>query len=273
MQEVFTKWRASIFSPVTLVMLVSAFLLTTLSGPFGTHAALELLPRAAFWGVSLTIALLMGTFIHQLFRVRMPEEKKNEAEIVSSAVFAIFFGAVMLGWVSIFADLLPVGGFQVSWWQIFLEVAIITVTLLAIRIYLVRGLNKAAAEVAAPEPKGGSVVVFPKQDEPRLMRRLKDDEKAKILWLTSEDHFVEIHTDAGCVRIRMRLTDAIDEMEGVEGSCVHRSHWVAYAAIKATEKVGGYWRLHLSSGETVPVSRKYQPLLEEAGILERLAIA
>lgn len=273
MQDVFAKWRKSLTDPVTLVTLVSAIILTAFSGPFGTHDSLALIPRLVFWGASLIVALLLGTFVYWLFRLRMPEDKRIEAEIVSSAAFAVLYGGLMLGWVSVFESYTLAGAPKVSWMTIFLEVAVITTALLAIRIIMVRGMNRQAQNGLPMVQTQTEPDAVPANSEPRLMRRLDDEDKATILWLTSENHFVEVHTVKGHVRLRMRLTDAIDEMEGVRGSCVHRSHWVAYAAIESTEKIGGYWRLNLTNGETVPVSRKYQPLLEEAGILERLAIA
>lgn len=273
LQDVIAKWRSTITNRVTLVILTTAIVLTTLSGPFGTFAVMELPLRLVFWSVPLITALLLGTFVHFLFQTRMPAEKSTEADVFGSLFFAIVFGGLMFGWVSAFSSVFLSTAPPVSWLTILLEVAVITLALLAIRTIVVRGLVNMAKEELVEETVSAEVVPLSVSFEPRLMRRLSDEQKSPILWLTSEDHFVEVHTKKGCVRIRMRLMDAIDEMEGVEGSCVHRSHWVAYDAINSAEKVSGYWRLHLSNGETVPVSRKYQPLLEEAGILERLAIA
>lgn len=272
LQDVIANWRRTVTDPVTSVILIASILLTGISGPFGTHGALSLSMRFVFWGGALVSALVLGAFIFFLFHLKILNGRKVEAEIASTSAFIILFGGLMLGWMLLFANFAHDTAYQVVWWQVLFEVAVITLTLMAIRIFVARTVLEKAGP-SDVDPDGGAIVPLATGFVPRLMRRLPEGEKSPILWLTSENHFVEIHTKKGSVRVRMRLTDAIGEMEGVEGSCVHRSHWVAYSAIQSGRKVGGYWRLTLINGETVPVSRKYQPLLEEAGILSRLAIA
>jgi DNA-binding LytR/AlgR family response regulator len=65
------------------------------------------------------------------------------------------------------------------------------------------------------------------------------------------------------------LGDAIDEMEPVKGICTHRSHWVALGAIKRVEREGARLFVVLRNGDRVPVSRKYRPRLEQAGLIDR----
>lgn len=273
MQDVIAKWRQTISSPTTLVLLGSAIVLTTLSGPFGTHAALSFVSRLVFWGVALFLAMLIGIFLHYWVQARMPKSRRFTAEIVGTAVFTGFFSVLMLGWTALFTNYAFSGPAVITGWGIVLQVAAISLSLLAVRNFLTKRASDQLHEQVSTNLTDQDVVPFAAVSEPRLMRRLPEDQKSPILWLTSENHFVEVHTRKGCVRIRMRLADAIDEMEGVEGYCVHRSHWVAHTGIQSAQKVGGYWRLNLVNGQTVPVSRKYQPLLEDAGVLERLAIA
>ncbi len=102
---------------------------------------------------------------------------------------------------------------------------------------------------------------------PRLERRLPDGFSGEVLRLTVEDHSVCVVTTEGSHVIRMRFSDAIDEMEPVPGYCTHRSHWVAEAAIESVERQSGRISLRLLNGDMVPVSRKYRPALEEAGII------
>jgi DNA-binding LytR/AlgR family response regulator len=86
--------------------------------------------------------------------------------------------------------------------------------------------------------------------------------------LTAKNHYVEVVTDKGSTTIRMRLADAIDEMEPVEGYCVHRSHWVARSAINAVERENAQKIfVLLSNGDRIPVSRKYRPNLEKTGLV------
>jgi DNA-binding LytR/AlgR family response regulator len=48
---------------------------------------------------------------------------------------------------------------------------------------------------------------------------------------------------------------------------VHRSYWVARKAVAAVEREGHRTELVLTSGDRVPVSRTYLPMLRQAGWL------
>ncbi|MBE0452617.1 MAG: LytTR family transcriptional regulator [Roseovarius sp.] len=108
----------------------------------------------------------------------------------------------------------------------------------------------------------------PAPERPRLARRLPEAlQGADILRLSGNGHTVEVVTDQGAHTLRLRLSDAIDEMEPVAGMCTHRSHWVTLAAMTGRECREGKVFLRLSNGERVPVSRTYAPQLEAAGVI------
>lgn len=65
--------------------------------------------------------------------------------------------------------------------------------------------------------------------------------------------------------ILMRLADAARELAGAEGMQVHRSWWVARAAIAEATRANGRMTLRLTNGVDAPVSRTYAPKLREAG--------
>ena len=63
----------------------------------------------------------------------------------------------------------------------------------------------------------------------------------------------------------MRLTDALGELEGLEGAQVHRSWWVARDAVVGAERGNGRASLTLKTGAVAPVSRTYAQALRAAG--------
>jgi DNA-binding LytR/AlgR family response regulator len=63
----------------------------------------------------------------------------------------------------------------------------------------------------------------------------------------------------------MRLSDAIAELEGIEGMQVHRSWWVSREAIRAARRGDGRAILTLPDGAEAPVSRTYARELREKG--------
>jgi len=81
----------------------------------------------------------------------------------------------------------------------------------------------------------------------------------------SEDHYLRIHTDRGSDLILMRLSDALAELEGLEGAQTHRSWWVAKDAVRGVSRGDGRATLTLEGGLEAPVSRRYARALREAG--------
>ncbi|KQY84946.1 LytTR family DNA-binding domain-containing protein [Brevundimonas sp. Root1423] len=88
---------------------------------------------------------------------------------------------------------------------------------------------------------------------------------AVIRAVQSEDHYLRIHTDRGSDLILMRLSDALTELEGLEGAQTHRSWWVAKDAVRGVSRGDGRATLTLDGGLEAPVSRRYAKALREAG--------
>jgi len=64
----------------------------------------------------------------------------------------------------------------------------------------------------------------------------------------------------------MRFGDALNEVEGIEGARVHRSHWVARSAVRRLLREDGKMTLDLTNGTRVPVSRSYRQAAIGLGI-------
>lgn len=88
---------------------------------------------------------------------------------------------------------------------------------------------------------------------------------ATIRAVESEDHYLRIHTDRGSDLILMRFSDALAELEGLEGAQTHRSWWVAKDAVRDVVRGEGRATLTLDGGIEAPVSRRYAKALREAG--------
>jgi DNA-binding LytR/AlgR family response regulator len=88
---------------------------------------------------------------------------------------------------------------------------------------------------------------------------------ATIRAVQAEDHYLRIHTDRGSDLILMRLSDALDELEGLEGAQTHRSWWVARDAVRDVARGDGRATLTLDGGIEAPVSRRYAKALRDAG--------
>ncbi len=101
------------------------------------------------------------------------------------------------------------------------------------------------------------VLEYSRKHERDHIETVLPTEKRGEVWLISAaDHYVEITTQNGTHMHRMTMKAAVEKAGPDEGLRVHRSHWVAYAAMLSLEKDGERNMLTLRSGERVPVSQK-----------------
>ncbi len=92
---------------------------------------------------------------------------------------------------------------------------------------------------------------------PPLLDRLPPKFRDAVLYaISSEDHYVRIHSSAGEHMILMRLSDAQDLASPLAGIKPHRSWWVAEAGLETVQRTDGKLRIKLKSGTSVPVSRE-----------------
>lgn len=107
-------------------------------------------------------------------------------------------------------------------------------------------------------PVGTTIVRFLE----RLPSKLRG---AELYAVEAEDHYLRLHTSRGQDLILMRLSDAVAELEGIEGAQTHRSWWIAKAAVEDARRGDGRAVLTLKSGVEAPVSRAYAKALRETG--------
>lgn len=101
---------------------------------------------------------------------------------------------------------------------------------------------------------------------PRFLDRLPPKLRgAELYAVEAEDHYLRLHTSRGQDLILMRLSDAVAELEGIEGAQTHRSWWVAKEAVSTAKRGDGRAVLTLKTGQEAPVSRAYAKALREAG--------
>jgi hypothetical protein len=100
---------------------------------------------------------------------------------------------------------------------------------------------------------------------PRFLDRLPPKLRGAEIWaVQAEDHYLRLHTSRGSDLILMRLSDAIAELEGLEGAQTHRSWWVARDAVLDARRGDGRAILKLKGDLEAPVSRTFAPALRRA---------
>jgi len=222
-------------------------LLASISDPFGGYG-MTFLRRFLFWVLVLGVAGAIAFLSH-----RMVERHLSGAPLLGKDLLIVLLVTLSFTpslWVLIFLFAAPSTGTAPDMWSMARYGTIFASGLIVLR-------------------RGGFGQSVPEEEslQPRIYKRLPEGFSEQILRLTVRDHSVDVVTDKGVHTIRSRFGDAIDEMVPISGHCTHRSHWVTDTAIESVERSGGKIHLRLSNGDLIPVSRKYRPALEEAGIV------
>ncbi|TCO72990.1 LytTR family transcriptional regulator [Rhodovulum euryhalinum] len=229
-----------LFLPSTLVVWAALSVCLALSGPFGTYAA-PLPQRLAIWplvvGAGMTSGIALQLSIRRL-RPGIPRWQRSVLGAGGLSAVLVLPAQYLVGGLGAGA-VLP-GAFDMA---LAIFAFALGLSLLHIR--------------AIPRP-GSSVA-------PALLSRLPEGQRGAVIRLSSSDHYVRVVTDLGASEVLIRFADAIAELGGVEGMRVHRSHWVALAAVTGARRDNGRLFLTLRDGSEVPVSRRYRDAVEASG--------
>lgn len=78
----------------------------------------------------------------------------------------------------------------------------------------------------------------------------------------AQEHYVQITTTEESRMILYRFSDVVKQLPDDLGMQVHRSHWVAYAAVSRPDVQGQSMKLLLNNDKKVPVSRTFRADVE-----------
>jgi DNA-binding LytR/AlgR family response regulator len=252
-----------------------AAVLMTALGPFGTYDAMETPTRALYWfsviGLIWLQSDLVTRFLERALIGRLPRPNLT-IPAVAAVIVALPATAVV-----IVVTQLMMPGAQISLgqtlWQVFVVILVFSLAF----NNLGGATSEAAAEGEALEAERRMAEArlreearlvsrdhAPAPDE-RFRRRFPAGLTGRLLCLEMEDHYLRIHTDKGSDIILMRMSDAENELAGVEGLRVHRSWWVAREAVTGVKRDGTRLLLMLENGLEVPVGKTYRGALRDAG--------
>lgn len=241
-----------VFDAQNLAIWVLASAAAAYMGPFGTFLTIEPLERTFLWFAIIGWGLLLIAISMSVVEVFFPKASFRNQELTRLGVMPPLIIVSMYPVVALYLSPQPM--------PITLLEAVLACYLLGavvafarFSVYVTRPAEAPTAPVTADEA-------------PRLMRRLPGDAEGPIIRLSGRDHFVDIVTPKGRHSVRMRLSDAVNEMDGVDGLFTHRSHWVAREAIRDVERDGGKHYVVSTDEERIPVSRGKLSALEQAGL-------
>lgn len=232
-----------------LVVTLSAGLFLAFAGAFGTDEA-PLVIRLTYWIIVMAIGYVWGAFVSShFFGLSRSRTGRPWLDVVLASL-TMSIPLTLCVWFAsrvFFAPKMPVASLPVM----FGPVLLVSLAITAINRLI--QTRRSAITHADPAP-------------PKFLERLPLKLRGAEVWaVEAEDHYLRLHTSKGQDLILLRLADAVDELQGIEGAQVHRSWWVARDAITEARRGDGRATLTLKDGAEVPVSRTYAGLLRERG--------
>ena len=211
-----------------------------------------------FLGAGMTATVLafasINLFVHAMANLRFLRSGGWDAvrlgALWQTAELALYGTVVLINW-------LTFGDEMLNWqetWPVPVFTLIISTAVSGLFALFARHGN--AARVSEPEVK-----------PVRLLERLPQHKRGKLISMSVSDHYVAITTDRGKELVLMRFRDAMAECEGCEGVQIHRSHWIALNQITNVLRLDGKTLIETSAGERLPVSRSFAETLKERGVI------
>ncbi|MGB0902890.1 LytTR family DNA-binding domain-containing protein [Halocynthiibacter sp.] len=137
----------------------------------------------------------------------------------------------------------------------------------AMLVFVTLGLIRNGTVLVETDPSEQEDKGPAKNEDIPLLLRLSEEMRGTLIRVSVQDHLVEVYTDKGMSRLRMRLRDALKEIPEDLGLTVHRSHWVSRDQVRQGQKSGGKITLQLEDGSRVPVSRSCEAKVRAEGWL------
>lgn len=262
MFDTFKDTYKTLFSKEVLLIWIAAVVVATVAGPFGTFSTMSLGIRALYWGSITTVSIFLGYTGHAFGRIMVSPDHFRAQNLVGAAIASVLM-TVTIHVASVWSGLNP-DGLDPPFHLLFSYTMLVCMFIGLIRIIFVQ---RASLDAPSDTSDPATSTAGTPERVHRLLRRLPDGSGDTIIHLSVDDHFVEVVTELGKVKLRMRMRDAIDELHGALGFRIHRSHWVAKDAIDTVVQGQGKVVVHLNTGAKVPVSRNYRSVLEDAGLL------
>ncbi|PWC34120.1 transcriptional regulator [Azospirillum sp. TSO35-2] len=257
-----------------LPLMAATIVTLAVLGPFGTFREMGFGVRLAYWGSLIATGSLMFELVMVVARRVLPDLERSWPLMLAAAFVTVSLGQTIV--VALLEhhlrdrDYLSPAGLA----ELFGYVLVITALVSALPVWLElrdHGLvgHAPAPAPATPGPAPPDPAPATASDAP-FLDRIPPRLGRELLALEMEDHYVRVHTTGGSDLILMRLRDAVAELAGIDGLQVHRSYWVAAAAVAAVErKPDGKLALRLTNGLRVPVSRTHAPAVRAAGWTEK----
>lgn len=249
--------KAELINPATWVAWVMTSLIVGISGPFDSFATVEFPTRLWGWALLIGLGLLGGVVLRTFVRTALEITDFLRCSFMTATMVSALLSAPLLELAKyLFSEYIKQSP---SILQVMVFAFVISFMVASLRhsIHIGVATLRPEGEPDAPQP-----------EFPRIVQRLEPRLQGRLIAMTVRNHYVDVYTSAGRGAVLMRFADAILEAEGEAGAQIHRSHWVAWWAVKAVERDGGRLFLRMCPELRLPVSKTHVGKLEEGGLTE-----
>lgn len=250
------EMRENLSAPRPLAVLGLVSLVLGMSGPFQTFELLELVPRLVYWTAICTLTYLAGWlaggYVLRIITLRTENIVWHILASGCAAGLAVWPVVTIINLVTFGSNDGNDGGHWLTPSSLLIYCVLISITLSAVSTLVKSDTQKQTSTMPTT---------------PKIVSRLPLNLRGDLISLSVQDHYVEVSTSNGAGLVHFRLTDAMDDCDGVEGLQIHRSHWVALAGIKSVFRKNNKVLVETTKGEMLPVSRTYLPKIKELGLL------
>jgi type IV secretory pathway VirB2 component (pilin) len=250
------RWREIVSGPRARSLAAIVAVTATVIAPFGTDR-MGFGLRLLYWtGVVVSHTLIaIAVLLAVSYGLRRWIEPRWLRLLIAGIVAALPLGLIQIA-ISHLVQAMPLTPVAVG--TTFLSTLTITLAVTAAVGMFQEDPNQQPAPALPPAPRPGQA----------FLARLPIETGRDLVSLTMQDHYIEVRTRTGQTLLLMRLSDAVKELEGVDGMQIHRSHWVARGAVAKLHRDDGRLLVEMADGRKLPVSRSYAAAVRAAGFPE-----
>jgi hypothetical protein len=248
-------FAADLRSRVSVLFWLLLTLFVVFAGPFGSYESMGLTQRVLIGLPSVFVIMLAGTLVRLLVSILMMPCAPRLAAIVTALAASAVLTPLILELLALIAGHVAI----MQPHPVELAVLVLSLSLAHSALRYQAGQEVRATSVQAS--------VAAHRPEHRILQRIEPEQRGAILAMSVRDHYVDVQTDKATVSLLLRFGDAMAEVAPQAGVQVHRSHWVAWAAIGGVEREGSKLYLRLTDHTRVPVSKNHRAKLDARGLL------
>ena len=238
-------------SPRTLAAMLVIGVLLGLIGPFSTFQYFLLAPRIAYWVFIVLTCYGVGAFGGG-FVVNIMHQLKRQPNVVMMIIGGGIGAGLPVAVTVTIANATILGDWEISGFE-----GVMTLVYCVLVSMCITALH----------------VLFLREDRPSapkqvpILARLQIQNRGKLLYMSMQDHYINVVTSRGQELLLLRMGDAEKETTGIDGLRIHRSHWIAIEGIKSVDRQNGNYVVEMLDGAKLPISRGQVQAARDAGII------